>query len=83
MTIGTLREINRRDLEIPKDIAVIGFDDLVWAEMMKPRLTTVCQYPTEIGQESMHLLVERMQGRGGEERRVIRIPTELRVRESA
>jgi len=83
MTIGVLREIGQRGLEIPDDVAVIGFDDLVWAEMVTPRLTTVCQDPYEIGKEAMHLLLERMQGRGGTERREIRMPVELRVRESA
>jgi DNA-binding LacI/PurR family transcriptional regulator len=51
--------------------------------MVQPRLTVVGQYPEEIGQEAARLLVERLTIQGRSKRRVIRIPVELRVRESA
>ena len=82
MTVGVLREVERRELRVPADLAIVAFDDLPVA-MVAPRLTAVCQKPTEIGAEAVRLLLERLHGRGGRRNREIRIPVELVVRESA
>ncbi len=83
MTIGVFQELLNRGVRIPDEMALVAFDDLVWAEMVRPRLTAVSQRPVEIGREAVRLLLERLSVTGRYERRVIRIPVELRVRESA
>jgi len=83
MTIGVFQELLRRGVKIPGEMALIAFDDLVWAEMVQPRLTVVSQRPEEIGHEAVRLLLERLSVPGRRNRRIIRIPVELRVRESA
>jgi LacI family transcriptional regulator/LacI family repressor for deo operon, udp, cdd, tsx, nupC, and nupG len=61
MTVGALEAIHRRKLKIPRDIALIGFDDLPWAEALDPPLTVVRQPAYEVGQAAAELLLKRLE----------------------
>ncbi len=41
MAVGVLRELRRRDLRVPEDISVTGFDDIKLSQYCYPALTTV------------------------------------------
>lgn len=60
ITLGALETINKRKLQIPKDIAIIGFDDMNWANSLNPPLTAVRQPAYEIGQRAGELLIQRI-----------------------
>jgi len=60
MTVGVLQELFARGVRIPDQVAVVGFDDLEWAEMITPALTVVAQNPYEIGQKALLTLLKRM-----------------------
>lgn len=62
MALGALSLIKRRHLRVPHDISLIGFDDIALAQYCDPPLTTVAQPRFEIGQQSMLLLIEQLQG---------------------
>ncbi len=81
MTVGVLQELFRRGIAIPGEMAVVGFDDLEWAEMVVPTLTVVAQNPYEIGLRACELLLTRFR-LSTEAPRELRVPTELRVRGS-
>jgi len=81
MTIGAMKEIQRRDYSCPEEISLVGFDDFEWASTFKPKLTTIAQAPYEIGKKATDALLNRIEGCSGEAKE-IRIPTELKVRES-
>jgi LacI family transcriptional regulator len=68
-------------LRCPDDIALVGFDDFVWASVMHPRLTVVAQPTYEIGYTAAQLLFERLEHPHREPREV-RLHTQLVVRES-
>lgn len=70
-----------KNLWVPEDISVVGFDDNVYARLSRPMLTTVRQSPTDKGIEAVKLLMKRVYG---EEVRIrsMELPTELIVRES-
>ncbi|MBC7099315.1 LacI family DNA-binding transcriptional regulator [Candidatus Bipolaricaulota bacterium] len=82
MTLGVLKALFSRRIRVPEEMAVVGFDDLEWAEMAHPPLTVVTQRPYEIGHRAAELLLERLGGYQGEPREV-RVPVELIVRGSA
>ncbi len=82
MTIGALNAIHEAGLNIPDDIAIVGFDDLPWAVSLTPSLTTVQQPATEIGIHAAELLLNRMTFPGRPARTVV-LGTELIVRASA
>jgi len=65
MTVGALEAIHRRKLRIPHDIAVIGFDDLPWAEALDPPLTVVRQPAYEVGRAAAELLLRRLENPAG------------------
>ncbi len=82
MTIGALHAIAEADLEIPRHIAVIGFDDMSWATLLSPPLTTVAQPTYDLGVETGRLLRSRLDGYTGAARTVTLSPS-LRIRESS
>ncbi|MBM3126611.1 MAG: transcriptional regulator, partial [Chloroflexi bacterium] len=45
--IGVLKSLHEHALRVPEDVAVIGFDDLGFAQFLNPPLTTV-RAPTEV-----------------------------------
>lgn len=66
---------------IPKDISVIGFDDLTMSRLAYPRLTTIRQGAGEKGREAAKLLFQALEEK--EEKKVeIRIPVRLMERET-
>jgi DNA-binding LacI/PurR family transcriptional regulator len=61
MTLGACQAIAEKRLRIPKDISVIGFDDMPWFALLTPPLTAVRQPTYEIGVQAARLLFARMQ----------------------
>ncbi|MEX1135763.1 MAG: LacI family DNA-binding transcriptional regulator [Balneolales bacterium] len=81
MTLGCIKEIHLRNLLIPDDIALIGFDDSNWAEAMVPPLTTVKQPGYELGVNAAELLFKRLSNKNASTVNVV-LNTELVIRES-
>ena len=81
MVIGALQAIAKLGLRCPDDIALVGFDDFVWASVMHPHLTVVAQPTYEIGHMAAQLLFERLSNKQREPREVC-LKTQLIVRES-
>ncbi len=72
-----------KGLRIPDDLSLVGFGNLAMTKHMDPPLTTVEQFPYEIGRRAAGLLLERSAGRLEDESPVrIRLKPELVVRES-
>ena len=82
MTIGALAAIERHGLTVPRDIAVVGFDDFPWADVLRPRLTTIAQPLYELGRTAAEVLLEQLSGSGAQPRRV-RLPGTLVIRDSS
>ena len=67
MALGVLRALHEAGLEIPRQVSVVGFDDIPEAQYYTPPLTTIRQDFSEIGRRSLGLLLEMMES-GGEAR---------------
>ena len=59
--IGAIRAIQDVGLSCPRDISVIGFDDIIVAEYFNPRLTTVRQPLHKMGWTAAQMLIKRIQ----------------------
>lgn len=81
MAVGAIRALQEAGLRVPKDVSVIGFDDMPLASYFIPPLTTMRQNMLAIGIEAAQLLIQEVE-HSTEERRQIRIAAELIVRES-
>jgi LacI family transcriptional regulator len=82
MTLGGLQAIAQAEMTIPADIAVVGYDDMSWASLLRTPLTTVAQPTYDMGMESARLLLSRLEGYSGAPRVVMLSPS-LRIRASS
>jgi DNA-binding LacI/PurR family transcriptional regulator len=79
--IGSIRAFQEAGLQVPKDISVVGFDDIQGAAFHYPSLTTVRQPLRQMGEIAMRTLLERIEGRADCPREIA-VQPELVVRES-
>ena len=82
MAIGCYDYIKQINLQIPKDIGVVGFDDVFVSQYLNPPLTTVQVNIEEVGKKAAELLLKKIQSNNGTHSSVINISTELVIRES-
>lgn len=76
---GVMLALHRRGLGVPRDVSVVGFDDLPTSEFVVPPLTTVHRYTDEIGERAAEATIDLI------ERRTPRArvsPATLAIRES-
>jgi DNA-binding LacI/PurR family transcriptional regulator len=83
MALGCLMAAQAMGFRVPYDVAVVGFDNVPEAARVKPRLTTVAQYPSEMGERLAVALFERINGIETGPGRPFEVPCRLIVRESA
>jgi LacI family transcriptional regulator len=83
MAIGALRVLRQAGLQVPKDVAVIGFDDIPASSVVEPLLTTVRQPIERMGSMAIEILLGVLANdtENGTAHRII-LPTELVIRES-
>ncbi|WP_341913798.1 LacI family DNA-binding transcriptional regulator [Ferrovibrio terrae] len=62
MAIGMMRALSDLDLRCPDDVSVISIDDFAWANVFRPKLTTVAQPVREMGEMAVKLLTDRING---------------------
>jgi DNA-binding LacI/PurR family transcriptional regulator len=80
MAVGALHLLRRMNVDVPRDISVIGFDDLQHAAFINPSLTTVHLPLYQVGVQSCEKLLERVRGRA--EKVAETLSTHLVVRDS-
>jgi LacI family transcriptional regulator len=81
MAVGAMRAAEERGLEIPRDLSIVGFDDLEKTQIVTPSLTTVRQPLAEMGRMAVSLLTRLLERQPIEAMRV-ELATKLVVRES-
>jgi len=79
-----LQILAEKNIRIPRDVALIGFDDFDLANVVNPPLTTVSQSAVELATRSMHLLLEQIKHKRGaiHQPAKVLLPTRLIVRQS-
>jgi DNA-binding LacI/PurR family transcriptional regulator len=60
--IGVMRAARKSGLAIPRDLAVIGFDDIPFASYVQPSLTTVAQPKGEMGRQAVEMVLALLAG---------------------
>lgn len=59
--IGLINGLHAAGLRVPEDVSVIGFDDVEYAKMCYPGLTTIRQNIMEKGRQAARLMIEAVQ----------------------
>lgn len=81
IALGALDGARGLGLEVPRDLSIVGFDDITLARYARPPLTTIRQDALAKGRVAAEMLVSLLNGTLATRQRVL--PTELVVRESA
>ena len=81
MTIGAMRALREAKIDVPRDMAFVGFDDFDWADLFNPRLTVMAQPLEEIGAKALKLLIKRIKNPEGS-RQTIRLQPTIQIRNS-
>jgi LacI family transcriptional regulator len=77
MAIGAMDAATEAGLSLPRDLALVGYDDIEAAALVSPPLTTVVNPAYEAGLAAGRLLADRMTGGYTGERREIVLPSRL------
>jgi LacI family transcriptional regulator len=82
IAIAAIRALRQLTVAVPSEIAVIGFDNIPWSQIVSPSLTTVAQPVDALAETAVDLLLRRIKAPG---RRISHkeLPVTLCVRESS
>ena len=76
MAFGIMKTLSKSDKNIPKNLAIIGFDNLKSSEYIIPALTTIDQNIFLKGKKSIEILLEKLEGKSIDDKNIV-IPIRL------
>ena len=82
LALGVLFECQRRQITVPRDLAIVGFNDLEFTASAVPALTSVRTNRYEMGRHAVTMVLDAIEGRRPQEP-VIDLGFQLMVRESS
>lgn len=83
MAIGFMRQLALNGVEVPREVSVVGFDNIAEASLIRPRLTTMAAPQVTLGATAVnHLLRQRRQPVALDQGDPVLLPVRLMVRES-
>jgi LacI family transcriptional regulator len=80
--IGVLRAAAERNVRVPADLSVIGFDDIQMSQYVYPALTTVGQSILQLGERAAEVLLRRISTRGDSPVQQLIVAPSIVLRES-
>jgi LacI family transcriptional regulator len=83
LALGVLRGLIAAGVNVPDQMALVGYDDVTFASMLSPALTSVRQPKYELGTSAAELLLEETAGTSRHQHRSVRFEPELVVRASS
>src|SRR5439155_7232101 len=81
--VGVAEAARERGLEIPRDLALVCFDDIEHVSRLYPFLTVMAQPAETYGTIAAQLLLDRLDGRIGQWRRIVVLPADFIIRKSS
>ncbi|MBB5781336.1 LacI family DNA-binding transcriptional regulator [Nonomuraea jabiensis] len=82
MTVGALRCLTERGVDVPGQVGLVGFDEIPWADLVHPSPSTVTQPTYELGRMAARLLVDRIAAPAAKPATIV-LPAELHPRQSS
>lgn len=81
-TVGAMECLVDSGIQVPDEMGVVGFDDVPWAHLVRPSLTTVAQPTYELGRTAADLLSQRI-ANPDRAPSTITLNTKLQIRDSS
>jgi LacI family transcriptional regulator len=83
LALGVLQEMTRRGVHVPRDVAIVGYDDIEYAAAAAVPLSSVRQPREQLGRTAVELLLEEAPDGGPHQHRHVVFKPELIVRASS
>jgi len=81
--MGLIKGLRELGVSVPRDISVMGYDDIFYTDFMLPSLTTIRQDIIKKGRTAISLLLNQVNNNISTNKRKVILPVELKVRESS
>ena len=81
--IEVIKSLQKLKKRIPKDVAIVGYDDLPASSSSEPHLSTVAMPGSKIGQKAAEVLIDKIEGKCSNEYNQILIEPRLVIRGSS
>ena len=82
MALGAMKAIKERDINMPDEISISGFDDMGFTAYLTPSLTTVLRPVEEMSKEGTQILLNKIENSNIEDPGIIHLDTKLIIRDS-
>lgn len=82
LALGAIDALRAQGRDCPRDVSVVGFNDMPYLARVSPALTTIRLPKREMGVQAARLLIERIDDSSSSDARLILLPCPLIVRES-
>ncbi|PWT73148.1 MAG: LacI family transcriptional regulator [Chloroflexi bacterium] len=82
LAMGVMNELARRQISVPQDVALLGYDDVEISSMLAVPLTTIRQPKYDLGFAATDLLLDEIVNKASHTHRQIVFRPELIVRQS-
>jgi len=82
LAYGAYKALNEKGLHIPRDIAIVGFDDLDYSSILSPPLSSVSYGKNIMGSKIVELIIRRIED-DNKKHNHIELPTKLMIRGSS
>jgi LacI family transcriptional regulator len=83
IAIGAVEAARKAGLRVPEDVAIVGFDDIETADLVTPRLTTIVNPASAVGEACARTILWRVENGPDVPYERIILPTHLVIRQSA
>jgi LacI family transcriptional regulator len=83
LALGVLRKLSEQGISVPHDVALVGYDDVDFAAVLSPPLTSVRQPAYEVGRTAAQLLLEELHTPHRRQPRQVLFQPELIARSSS
>ena len=60
IALGAMETFSNAGLRIPRDISIVGFDNVSYSGLSAPKLTTIDQHAARMGELAMQMMIERI-----------------------
>ncbi|PPA69614.1 LacI family DNA-binding transcriptional regulator [Jeotgalibacillus proteolyticus] len=82
MAIGAMRALHEEGVLVPRQVSIVGFNDIEMSKYLQPSLTTVQVHTEFMGEAALDLLFDQIRTQRTIAKKVV-IPTKLLIRESS
>lgn len=80
ITLACLEYMNKKNIRIPQDLALISFDDIETFKFSQPPITAIAQPVDDIGKQAIEILTKNIDSKQNIQQ--IKLPTQLKIRRS-